>query len=401
MKLEDREKYRKEILELLSKYKVNKNWYSRGFFEIRGVGYLFDIMHHDWFADNEDLKNARLAQKLYHIRENDNTIPPTKFVNLAEGYLKGKRGSGYNKRPNSINYKSLDWLLNEVENNHEYNANDCLTDTEFDLVEFKNDLKYGRHKKMFENKRLLNFLLKNSNNQSLNLKYYIYSLKCDTTPHCPYCGNIKNIFNRKFGSTCESKICASRLLSEIMSKRDMSYLRTPEVRAKVSARLKNRPLTEEHKRKSSESNKKFWTPERKRKQTELNRKNGSYIKMSNTMKNKILEGSFTPNTTNRLTHKNLLSEITGLKYRSSWERSYHENHPHLLYEQTRIEYYDGDKRRIYIVDFTDHINKILYEIKPLNLVNNETVLLKDAAAKKWCLENGYTFQTITEEDYDF
>ena len=54
------------------------------------------------------------------------------------------------------------------------------------------------------------------------------------------------------------------------------------------------------------------------------------------------------------------------------------------------------KQRIYIVDFIDNKNKIIYQIKPAACVDNEVNKIKQQAAINWCKENNYSYQLITD-----
>jgi len=126
-------------------------------------------------------------------------------------------------------------------------------------------------------------------------------------------------------------------------------------------------------------------------------------KQSNTMKQLIKDGKYTPNSNNRLTHKTI--EYNELKFRSSWELIFYKHqknvlHNELGYEELRLEYYDTEmqKNRVYITDFIDHANKILYEVKPSSLIedNND----KEISAVSWCDAHGYKYVYITETYID-
>lgn len=116
------------------------------------------------------------------------------------------------------------------------------------------------------------------------------------------------------------------------------------------------------------------------------------------MKKLILEGKFTPNTNNSKTYWD--STYGGKKYRSSWEVMFKILNPAAEYESLRLEYFDTvlNKTRVTIVDFVDHTNKIVTEVKPTNMLLNENTLDKIEYIKLWCNNNGYKFQTFTEID---
>lgn len=124
------------------------------------------------------------------------------------------------------------------------------------------------------------------------------------------------------------------------------------------------------------------------------------------MKSLILSGRFTPNSNNRNTHWDAL--YNGKKYRSSWEALYQFLNPGANYEKLRIEYWHDNNKYVYIVDFIDHENKIVVEVKPEELCHNEKFKAKFAALSDWAKWNGYNviladrkwFKShITEIDY--
>lgn len=118
---------------------------------------------------------------------------------------------------------------------------------------------------------------------------------------------------------------------------------------------------------------------------------------SERMKNKILNGEFTPNTNNRLTHYDIkYNEIT---FRSSWEVLFYHNNPEYEYEKLRIPYYYENKKHIYIVDFVNHSTKTAVEIKPKDILKrNDKDKAKIDALTEWCKENNYTLKLIFDED---
>jgi hypothetical protein len=105
---------------------------------------------------------------------------------------------------------------------------------------------------------------------------------------------------------------------------------------------------------------------------------------------------------NRLTHKRLSSDITKIKtYRSHWELVYHEKNVSLKYEYLRIPYIYENKKRVYIVDFWDDINRIAIEIKPESMKDSPKNLTKINALKEWCENNNASYKIITEKDFTF
>ena len=119
------------------------------------------------------------------------------------------------------------------------------------------------------------------------------------------------------------------------------------------------------------------------------------IKQSITMRNKIKDGTFTPNITNSWTHWTATAKIAGnvKKFRSSWEACFAICNPLLKYEFLRIPYGNG---KTYIGDFYDVDNKILYEIKPRAVYN--TQVEKISSAIQYCKLNNIRFIWINENN---
>lgn len=134
--------------------------------------------------------------------------------------------------------------------------------------------------------------------------------------------------------------------------------------------------------------------------------NNASMKLSKNIKKRILNREFTPNITNSWTHWDAI--INNKRFRSSFEGIFHLYHVifkqnmFLKYERLRIKYYDSilKKERIYIVDFIDEEKKILYEIKPSSLKENQNNIDKFKYAKRWCINNDYIFKII-DENYIF
>jgi hypothetical protein len=122
-------------------------------------------------------------------------------------------------------------------------------------------------------------------------------------------------------------------------------------------------------------------------------------KQSKMMKEMILEGKFTPNITNSWTRWE--SKIGKKKFRSTFDALFYmyseTNNKDYVYEKLRIPYYLNGKKFIYITDYISERDKIVVEIKPESLLTNETNTAKEKALSKWCKENGYKYQIITEK----
>lgn len=98
----------------------------------------------------------------------------------------------------------------------------------------------------------------------------------------------------------------------------------------------------------------------------LESKKRSSEKQSNTMKNLIITGKFTPVSKNYLNHGNIKFYLNNklCSVRSSWEMLFWFLHPNLEYEKIRLEYITNNNKKIYITDFYDKQTNTIYEIKP-------------------------------------
>lgn len=97
-----------------------------------------------------------------------------------------------------------------------------------------------------------------------------------------------------------------------------------------------------------------------------------------------------------------------VRYRSSWEKGFVEHldsDPSVLefrYEWVRIPYVSNSrtgKVRNYMPDFIVTYSDgrvVVYEIKPASRVDQPRNVKKFEAARKWCDENGSTFEVVTE-----
>jgi len=112
----------------------------------------------------------------------------------------------------------------------------------------------------------------------------------------------------------------------------------------------------------------------------------------------IENGTCTPNITNSWTH--FETKIKGKSYRSTWDAFFHIVNNDLEYETIRLPYYFDGKKHIYIVDFVNKKDKILYEIKPDSERKNERNILKEKVAIEWCIVNGYNYKIITNEWFE-
>jgi len=112
----------------------------------------------------------------------------------------------------------------------------------------------------------------------------------------------------------------------------------------------------------------------------------------------ILGGKFDPQKNYNHYRKNTcyLSD-TEYIFRSSWEVIFFISNPSLKYETLRIKYLKNNgKVGVYIPDFIDEGNKIIYELKPRrNFIKQQN---KMDGAIKWCLEEGYKFIWVNEDN---
>jgi hypothetical protein len=115
---------------------------------------------------------------------------------------------------------------------------------------------------------------------------------------------------------------------------------------------------------------------------------------SKLMKEKILNGTFTPNSNNRNTHwKSFYKEK---KYRSSWEALYQYFDVGAEYEKLRIKYKFNKLEHIYIVDFVNHNTKTAIEVKPKELCQDKKIQAKFLALREWCTANQYKFVLVDQ-----
>lgn len=123
-------------------------------------------------------------------------------------------------------------------------------------------------------------------------------------------------------------------------------------------------------------------------------------KLSESLKKKILDGTFKPNITNRFTHfdAKVIKNNKEYKFRSSWEASFFlcQDLSYSDYECLRIPYFENGKQRTYIADFYNSDNNILYEIKPTVFYIKEKSKISQAI--NFCLGNNIKFIWINENN---
>lgn len=293
-------------------------------------------------------------------------------------------------------------------------------------------------------------------NKNSSLRERIFYIECEYNQLqlCPYCHVRPLIFNKNkvsLSTHCGDSNCKSRHTSFLMKRRISSL--TPEQKRQscqlmtqkglerihsiagktfeeiygkqradeIKNKIANSPIhrSEEVKRKRiqsrKENNENWHTPETKEKIRQSNKSTHtspafrekykqiyelSRIKQSATMKQKILDGTFTPHPTNSWTRwKAYIKDKSGniKKFRSNWEAAFWLLNPHCEYEKIRIPYVFNGIFKIYIVDFVDFNSKTIYEIKPNSVKHNEKNIIKREYALKWSNENNFKYIDINDE----
>lgn len=120
-------------------------------------------------------------------------------------------------------------------------------------------------------------------------------------------------------------------------------------------------------------------------------------KQSNTMKQKIANGDFSPGVNNNFTNWEARFEETEIvfKFRSSWELCFFYCNKTLEYEKIKIPYLDEREiKKTYIADFYDRNKNIIYEIKPKGFWIKQCHKMNSVI--EYCLKNNITFIWINE-----
>lgn len=233
------------------------------------------------------------------------------------------------------------------------------------------------------------------NHPNYNIKkYYDDFIKGPHEGICLLCGK-ETKFNYNDYAKGYRKYCSKKCSNLINRPRGPLSNKTKE---KISNKRKiylNTPRGIEFIKNLSESRKGINNPVHK--QTKETRDKMA-LNNSIKMKEKILKGEFTPNITNSWANSKCRLKLADNIYvRSSWEAVFYILNPNCLYEKIRIEYLYKDKRYIYITDFVDIDNKIIYEIKPNSEKNNGKYKEKIKALKKWCSLNNFNYKIISND----
>lgn len=391
---------RETIVYFFTKYtknRLNKNCNDRKFFTKRNFGFVYDYIQ-NYFEEFEELKQSSITRKYYHILNwNADIKDEKKFINFREGY----RGvSKVIYKNNKINFKSV----MDLKIPFPYKKTYVIKTLEDDKKK-NNKIKNMNNFIKFEDKVLLFSIFEYTKQfKKINLNYRISLLLKEIRESdllCPICNQERNYVYNNLNISCEDKKCLKKIQTENAKKRGIWMMHTENAKLNRTNSLIGRKFSEEHKRKIGASNSKKWTPEFRNKIKLMKKDKNISERQSQTMKRKILSGEFTPKSENRKRSKRIKSDITGISYRSNWELIFHENNSHLKYEIIRIEYIEEGTTRVYITDFVDFDKNVIYEIKPASELSSSNFLNKKIYTEKWCIENGFTYEVITEKDYDF
>lgn len=206
-------------------------------------------------------------------------------------------------------------------------------------------------------------------------------------PKCIYCDSeSKFIFNKGYFEYCSSH--ARKHSNDLTSKK-----------------LKGRPLSLETRKKMSEAKKGKKLTEEQR----LRRPRGYHFHLSQEAKDKISR-SKKGKVMSRAYYKSGIYESTKcsekITYLSSYERDFLKICDYSKFIKSieipdPIRYnYSGGSHNYYpdFIIITDSGLKIMVEIKAKNLLNNNKVIAKRLAGKKWCREHNIKYVTLTEKE---
>jgi hypothetical protein len=220
--------------------------------------------------------------------------------------------------------------------------------------------------------------------------YYYIAHFTNSIPSCPHCGATRTIECYNFSGKLVTKYCKTCNDAKV-------WLSFPATESRCNAISVSKKLfyqTPAGKAVANSIGQKNSVKMKAFHQTSQGKKNriSSIAKQRKTIKKKILNGQFTPNSNNRNTHWD--SSFNGKAYRSSWEALYQYHNPDDLHEKLRIKYKYKGKSQVYIVDFVNYDTKIVSEVKPRECCKDAKFMAKYKALTKWAEKNGFTVRIV-------
>ena len=374
--------------------KLNKNHYNINFYKKRESTHIYKILT-EYFNDIPQLAAESITLKYYHIFNiRAPILKKEDFINFAKGYA-GKTHKQKNVDRDIVNHISKHALYSKNKTIELIHSK--LFDKRKKLITYINDANRIR------DKVLIASIFFHADNDTLPFKHCLKILIDDAPIDklvCS-CGKPKIIYQFKIRNTCTDVKCRREFLSKQCKERDSykSFL-SESARRKKSVSLTGRVFSETHKQNIKLAKKLQYSEEYKAIDKQMRVYKGIYKKAATTLKQKILNGEYTP-TNNRGRATRIHNIELRISYRSKWEEKFHAAHQHLKFEYTRIPYSYGNTQHIYITDFTDIDQRIIYEIKPKSLLLEDITQIKIAAALDWCTQYNYTYKIITEDDFNF
>lgn len=214
--------------------------------------------------------------------------------------------------------------------------------------------------------------------------YYYLDFYRNDVKKCPHCDATRTISCYTSRGTLKTKYCDHCTANKVWAKGKF-----PERGMKISKSKKEWYKTEEGKQFANNIGKINSQKMQEFNQTSAGKYNIEKSREVNRqrMRSKILSGEFTPNSNNRNTHWDTF--FNGKRYRSSWEALYQYFNPDAEYEILRLTYQLNGIEKIYIVDFVDHKNKKVIEVKPIELCKGKAYNAKMVALLEWASKHEY------------
>lgn len=327
------------------------------------------------------------------------------------------------------------------------NLNEIILNGRVICGALSNDWYLKNKKESILNEILTSTSFLNEHNPTLRERIFYIQKNITATQLCPHCKKNKLKFKSNllsFTTSCQDVACKKIVQSNATVKIHSNFTKEEkEERAKKiskansgsfverygsekAAAVKNKiklantgkiqsDITKEKRINSRKNNGKEWhsqtvkdkisksniishnSVEFKLKRNEIYKKSRS--KLSAIMKNKILLGEFTPCITNSWTKwKSFVNIKNGIKkFRSNWEAVFWVLNNELEYEKIRIPYKIDGESKVYITDFYDNLNKIVYEIKPKSLAESRKNIIKSKFGTEWCEKNGMKYVIISDD----